>query len=171
MLQSVTHGFLIALAGPIAIAASQNDDVEEPWVTYLHLWQAILLSAAPDKPVVGSKPSTAPKLGLYKETDVPEQLAVQQQAVYDALMRAVMDAVRNLDLEYHQAQAGGDVDAGAKVTSPDSKLHSEQVCVLHVSLSMHVVFLRLRSGCWCSSRVVHDSQISCRSRMLQESFS
>lgn len=121
-------------AGPIAIAASQNEDVEEPWFTYLHLWQAILLSATPDKPVVGSKPSTAPRLGLYKEADVPEQLALQQQAVYDALMRAVMDAVRNLDLEYHQAQAGVDVDAGAKVTSPDSMLHSEQVCVLHMIL-------------------------------------
>ena len=101
-------------------------------MTYLHLWQAILLPASPDKPAVGSRPSTAPKLGLYKEADVPEQLALQQQAVYDALMRAVLDTVRNLDLEYHQAQAGGEVEVGAKVTSPDSKMLSEQVWMYRV---------------------------------------
>ena len=114
--------------GPLAVAAGQNEEVEEPWATYLHLWQAILLPDMPDKPTVSSRSSRGPRLGLFKEDDDPEQLGLQQQAVYDALMRAVMDAVRNLDLEYHQSQAGVDQEAVAKPTSPDSKELLKQAC-------------------------------------------
>lgn len=123
-------------SGPLAVAASQNEDVEEPWVTYLHLWQAILLPSKPDKAMPLNKRTIAPKLGLYKQDDDPQQLALQQQAVYDALMQAILDAVRNLDLEYHQGQTGGAGDAAAKVTSPDSKAIAGQVCsaVLQPSL-------------------------------------
>ena len=113
------------------MAAGQNEEVEEPWVTYLHLWQAILLPDTSDKPTLSSRSSRGPKLGLFKEDDDPEQLGVQQQAVYDALMRAIMDAVRNLDLEYHQAQAGGDQEA--TVTSPDSKELLKQACTANKS--------------------------------------
>lgn len=110
------------------MAASQSEDAEEPWATYIQLWQAILLP--PDKPnkaTAGSKARTAPKLGLHQTDTDPQQLAAQQQAVYDALMRAVMDAMRNLDLEYHQAQIDTSADVGARVTSPDSTAVQGQV--------------------------------------------
>ena len=107
------------------MAASQGEDAEEPWATYLQLWQAILLPVKKATP--GSKARTAPKLGLYLTEQDPQQLAAQQQAVYDALMRAVMDAVRNLDLEYHQAQTDAGANVGARVTSPDSKAVQGQV--------------------------------------------
>ena len=55
------------------------------------------------------------------------QAAAEQRAVYDALLRAVLDAVRNLDLEYHQAQAEGAADA-TKLSSPDTKAALRQVC-------------------------------------------
>lgn len=109
------------------MAASQNEDVEEPWVTYLHLWTALLLPNKQDPATPSRRHSTAPKLGLHTSNE-PDQLALQQQAVYDALMQAIMDAVKNLDLEYHQAQGSGARDAAAKLTSPDSKAGMGQVC-------------------------------------------
>lgn len=57
----------------------------------------------------------------------PEQVAAEQQALYDGLLRAVLDGVRNLDLEYHQAQNGAVVDAAQKLNSPDNKMALRQV--------------------------------------------
>lgn len=130
-------------AGPLAVAANQNEDVEEPWKTYLHLWHAILQLDPPSTP--SSNPTTNPKqsnksrsqsgkgsrsrLGLHAFASAPEQRAAEQQSVYDALVRAVLDAVRNLDLEYHQAQSHGGIDINGtnKMTSPDSKAALQQV--------------------------------------------
>lgn len=155
----VVNILLLVATGPLAVAAGQNEEVEEPWVTYLHLWQAILLPDMPDKPTVSSRSSRGPKLGLFKEDDDPEQLGLQQQAVYDALMRAVMDAVRNLDLEYHQAQAGVGQEAVAKATSPDSKELSKQARTANNShkpqLVSNTLVMRPRLLLWKEEKSTH----------------
>ena len=126
---------LLWLAGPLAVAANQNEDVEEPWSTYLHLWQAILQDQAASKQASarssrGSSSSTKAvgvRLGLHAADVSPEAVAAKQQLVYDALMRAIMDAVRNLDLEYHQADSAVASDRQEQLTSPDRKKPSVQV--------------------------------------------
>ena len=129
---------LLWRAGPLAVAANQNEDVEEPWSTYLHLWQAILQDQAPTKQASarssrgsgGSSSSTKAvgvRLGLHAAAASPEAVAAKQQSVYDALMRAIMDAVRNLDLEYHQADGAVASDMQDKLTSPDRKKPFVQV--------------------------------------------
>lgn len=128
---------LLWLAGPLAVAANQNEDVEEPWSTYLHLWQAILQEQAPAKQVSarssrGNSGSSSTKavgvrLGLHAADASPEAVAAKQQSVYDALMRTIMDAVRNLDLEYHQADGAVASDMQDKLTSPDRRKASVQV--------------------------------------------
>ncbi len=126
---------LLWLAGPLAVASNQNEDVEEPWSTYLHLWQAILQDQAPTKQASargsgGSSSSTKAvgvRLGLHAADASPEAVAAKQQSVYDALMRTIMDAVRNLDLEYHQADGAVASDLQDKLTSPDRKKPSVQV--------------------------------------------
>ena len=146
-------------AGPLAAAANQNEEVEEPWSTYLHLWHAILqldppnsptlTSSTPNQPSTSSKiksstnrdrgrasgtrasagprASSGSKLGLHALAESPQQVEAEQQAVYDALLRAVLDGVRNLDLEYHQVQNGDVADASQKLNSPDNKLALRQV--------------------------------------------
>ena len=58
-------------------------------------------------------------------------MAADQQAVYDALLRAVLDGVRNLDLEYHQAQNGGAIaSTPQELTSPDNKAALRQVSTI-----------------------------------------
>ena len=47
--------------------------------------------------------------------------------MYDALVRAVLDGVRNLDLEYHQAQNDGVADTAKAISSPDNKATLRQV--------------------------------------------
>ena len=123
---------LLWLAGPLAVAANQSEDVEEPWSTYLHLWQAILQDQAPTKHASARSSSSSTKavgvrLGLQAADASPEAVAAKQQSVYDALMRAILDAVRNLDLEYHQADAAVASDMQDKLTSPDRKKASVQV--------------------------------------------
>ena len=111
--------------GPLAVAASQNEEVEEPWSTYLPLWLALL---QPDTPGnanarpgrTGSRKPPLPKFGLHASDSAPEELAAQQQALYDCLIRAIMDAVRNLDLEYHQADTAALPDAQDKLAGPTS---------------------------------------------------
>ena len=110
-------------AGPLAVAANQNEDIEEPWSTYLHLWQAILQSSTSTTPStqasrVSSSKAVGPKLGLHACHASPADAAAKQQAVYDALIRVVMDAVRNLDLEYHQADTSMSLDVQDKLASP-----------------------------------------------------
>lgn len=129
-------------AGPLAVAASQNEEVEEPWSTYLHLWRAILLdntpgNAASTKPKTPSKAASTKvsssskaagvKLGLHASNVSSDAAAAQRQLVYDALIRAIMDAIRNLDLEYHQAEGGVQPRQQDQVTSPDRKRSSTQV--------------------------------------------
>ncbi len=129
---------LFWLAGPLAVAANQNEDVEEPWSTYLHLWQAILQDQAPTKQASSkssrgsggsssSNKAVGVRLGLHAADASPEAVAAKQQSVYDALIRAIMDAVRNLDLEYHQADGAVASDMQDKLTSPDRKKPSVQV--------------------------------------------
>ena len=142
-MQQLTTLDLCVGAGPLAVAASQNEDVEEPWSTYLHLWQAILLdnthsNAASTKPKTPSKAASTKvsssskaagaRLGLHGTNASPEAAAAQQQSVYDALIRAIMDAIRNLDLEYHQAEGGVPPSHQDQLTSPDRKRSSTQVC-------------------------------------------
>ena len=141
--------------GPLAVAATQNEDVEEPWSTYLHLWHAILQLDPPD-PTPGS-PAIPPhpklkstgktkgsKLGLQTVAASREQAAAEQHAVYNALVRAVLDAVSNLDLEYHQAQSDGGSDA-ERLSSPDTKAALRQVCMVqHMpDISAHLYHSRL----------------------------
>lgn len=131
---------LLHVTGPLAVAASQNEDVEEPWSTYLHLWHAILQlgppNPTPSSPTPHPKHNTTSrstsrasgsKLGLQSLDTSPEQAAAEQQAVYDVLVRAVLDAVRNLDLEYHHAQGDAAADA-SKLSSADTKAALRQVC-------------------------------------------
>ncbi len=132
------HSMLFWRAGPLAVAANQNEDVEEPWSTYLHLWQAILQDQGPSKQASakssrgsGSSSSSTKaagvRLGLHAAAASPEAVAAKQQSVYDALMRAIMDAVKNLDLEYHQADGAVASDMQDKLTSPDRKNPTVQV--------------------------------------------
>ena len=143
-------------AGPLAVAANQREDVEQPWQTYLNLWHALLqpepTSAAADKSskatnsTIGSSSSKGPvtavrssrrssskasglKLGQQSSNcgGSHEQRALQQQAVYDALLRAVLDVLRNLDLGYQQADSGAAQDVSVKLSSPDAKHSTRQV--------------------------------------------
>ena len=76
----------------------------------------------------GGRASSGSKLGLHAVGGSPQQVEAEQQAVYDALLRAVLDGVRNLDLEYHQAQNGDVADAAAqKLNSPDNRVALRQV--------------------------------------------
>ena len=80
----------------------------------------------------GFRASSGSKLGLHAVAGSAEQVAAEQQAVYDALLRAVLDGVRNLDLEYHQAQDSAVTDAAQKLNSPDSKMALRQVSTAQV---------------------------------------
>ena len=143
---------LFWLAGPLAVAANQNEDVEEPWSTYLHLWQAILQDQAPTKQASSkssrgsggsssSNKAVGVRLGLHAADASPEAVAAKQQSVYDALMRVIMDAVRNLDLEYHQADGAVASDMQDKLTSPDRKKPFVQVGNVICKDRMHYKYI------------------------------
>lgn len=134
-LKPAEDGFI---AGPFAAAANQNEEVEEPWSTYLQLWHAILQLDPPTPPTLPSTTPSQPKAHPRHSTSTnrgrslgtkhglggspPAQGgAAVQQAVYDALVRAILDGVRNLDLEYHQAQNDGMAEGGKTLSSPDNK--------------------------------------------------
>ena len=77
-----------------------------------------------------------------------EQWALQQQAVYDALLIAVLDVLRNLDLGYQQADSSAAQDASVKLSSPDAKGSTRQVAatsaVRHI---WHMKTVQTRFNC------------------------
>ena len=157
--------------------------MEQPWETYLNLWQALLqpdpVSAAADKSlkatnstisssssskgsipaVKSSRRSSSKAAGLrlgQQSSGVGnashDQWALQQQAVYDALLRAVLDVLHNLDLGYQQADSSAPQDASVKLNSPDAKSVTRQVSAWHIQ---HVLLIqtcqRSVTCCWLAS--------------------
>ena len=72
---------------------SASKDADTSWKAYLPLWAALIKA--------GGLPKQDAALG--------NQLHLWSQPLYDALLTAVLDALRNLDLEYHQAADVPDV--------------------------------------------------------------
>jgi hypothetical protein len=72
---------------------SGSKDADTSWKAYLLLWAALIKG--------GGLPKQDAALG--------SQLHLWSQPLYDALLTAVLDALRNLDLEYHQAADVPDV--------------------------------------------------------------
>jgi len=83
-------------------------------------------------------------LGLHALDALPEDEAARHQAVYNALMRAILDALRNLDLEYHQAKSGAPPDAEQNLTSPDTRQLAGKVGHCAGTLLLHVLCIACR---------------------------
>ncbi|GFR45325.1 hypothetical protein Agub_g6692, partial [Astrephomene gubernaculifera] len=86
-----------------------------PWERYLELWRVLLLlPPSPDLWNVGTKRGGRGGSGLpptvQADLDRNYGPAVQRQlrvAMYDTLMAAVLDTIRNLDLSYSPADGDG----------------------------------------------------------------
>ncbi len=79
-----------------------SPNAEQAWKLYLPLWTALISSESP---------------GAYRGADRDGDVSAWSQPTNDALMSAVLDALRNLELDYQQklsmdaaAHAGKDVD-------------------------------------------------------------
>jgi len=63
-----------------------RQDAEQSWKLYLPLWSALVS-------------------GKGRPADADADVGTWAQPTYDALMTAVLDALRNLDLDYQQEQS------------------------------------------------------------------
>ncbi len=99
----------------LASGGTASKDADLSWKAYLPLWAALIKGK-------GLPQQGAPTTG---------QVHIWSQPLYDALLTAALDALRNLDLEYHQA---ADV-----AEAPDS--HAAPVEITDQVFLLHTVFV------------------------------
>ena len=68
----------------------QSPDAEQSWKLYLPLWASLISSKSH---------------GADEGADESRDVSAWGQPTYDALMSAVLDALRNLELDYQQEQS------------------------------------------------------------------
>lgn len=97
-----------------------SGEVEAPWRTYVHLWQALLRGPAAEVmavtffqccsicqlcQLVGRKQICRPALlAEGKSVAFLQGAQLWRQGLYDALLQAVMSAADSLNLSYHPAR-------------------------------------------------------------------
>lgn len=75
---------------PLAGVEGLSPDAEQSWKLYLPLWVALISSRSH---------------GADEGADVNDDVSAWAQPTYDALMSAVLDALRNLELDYQQERS------------------------------------------------------------------
>lgn len=129
--------------------AAASGDADSSWKAYVPLWGALIKGE-----------------GLSdQDASLGSQVHAWSQPLYDALLTAVLDALRNLDLEYHQAADMPEVpDGGA--AAPLEITDQVQSILASASIDCYRPLHRLPAAPVFSTQFRWLSCLPCRSEQV-----